>query len=115
MDFLDVTHAWVAVTPHVVAHPAATPATITVFRTAGGGQSWQSGTFQIADGIPSQLDFIDAQRGWMLLQSGTGVATYRPSHAGIRWEQAAVSHYTAPNGTALGPLPLSHGDGPKAA
>ena len=115
MYFLDVTHAWVAVTPHVVAHPAATPATITVFRTADGGQSWQSGTFQIADGSPSQLDFIDAQRGWMVLQVDNGVAIYRTSDGGIRWEQAAVNHYTAPNGTALGALPLSHAFGPKAA
>jgi len=114
MDFLDVTHAWVAVTPHVVAHPAAAPATITVFRTSDGGQSWQSGAFQVADGSPSQLDFIDAHHGWMVLQVDNGVAIYRTSDGGLRWEQASVSHYTAPNGTALGVLPMSHPFGPKA-
>jgi photosystem II stability/assembly factor-like uncharacterized protein len=115
MYFLDVTHAWVAVTQHVVAHPAATPATITVFRTADGGQSWQSGTFQVADGSPSQLDFIDAQHGWMVLQVDNGSAIYRSSDGGIHWEQASVNHYTAPNATAPGALPMIHPFGPKAA
>lgn len=110
--FLDLTHAWVAVTPHVVAHPAATPATITVFRTADGANSWQSATFQIADGSPSQLDFIDPQHGWMLLQVNNGVAIYRTSDGGIHWEAASVSTYTKPNDTAPGGLPMSHAFGP---
>jgi len=115
MDFLDVTHAWVAVTPHVVAHPAATPATITVFRTSDGAQSWQSAAFQVADGSPSQLDFIDTQHGWMLLQVDQGVAIYRTGDGGTHWEQMSVSHYTAPNATPPGALPMSYAFGPTAA
>jgi photosystem II stability/assembly factor-like uncharacterized protein len=115
MDFLDVSHAWMAVTPHVVAHPAATAATITVFRTADGASSWQSATFQVADGSPSQLDFIDPQHGWMVLQVDNGVAIYRTTDGGIHWEQASVSHYSTPNGTAPGVLPMSQDYGPNAA
>ncbi|TMD43022.1 MAG: hypothetical protein E6I88_02695 [Chloroflexi bacterium] len=115
MYFLDVTHAWVAVTPHVVAHPAATPATITVFRTADGAQSWQSSAFQLADGSPSQLDFVDPQHGWMMLQVDNGVAVYRTTDGGGQWEQTAVSHYTTPSATASGTLPMSNAFGPNAA
>jgi len=112
--FLDVTHAWVAVTPHVVSHPAATPATITVFRTSDGAKSWQSASFQIADASPSQLDFVDPQHGWMLLQVDNGVAIYRTSDGGIHWEQASSTHYTSPNATAPGALPMSNDFGPNA-
>jgi len=115
MFFLDVTHAWVAVTPHVVAHPAATPATITVFHTSDGAQSWQSSTFQVADGSPSQLDFVDPEHGWMVLQVDNGVAIYRTSDGGLHWEQASVSHYTAPNATAPGALPMSNAFGTNQA
>jgi len=112
MSFLDLTHAWVAVTPHVVAHPAATPATITVFRTSDGANSWQSATFQLADGSPSQLDFIDQQHGWMVLQVNNGIAIYRTSDGGIHWEPASVSTYTRPNETPPGVLPMSSASGP---
>jgi len=112
MYFLDVTHAWVAVTPHVVAHPATTPATITVFRTSDGAKSWQSATFQLADGSPSQLSFVDPQHGWMLLQVNNGVAIYRTSDGGLHWAQASVSQYTNPNATAPGGLPMSYTGGP---
>jgi photosystem II stability/assembly factor-like uncharacterized protein len=115
MYFLDVTNAWVAVAPHVVAHPATTPATITVFRTSDGANSWQSATFQVADGSPSQMDFIDRQHGWMLLQVNNGVAIYRTSDGGIHWEQASTTHYTSPNATAPGALPMSNAFGPNAA
>jgi photosystem II stability/assembly factor-like uncharacterized protein len=115
MYFLDVTHAWVAVTQHVVAHPAATPATITVFRTSDGAASWQSATFQLADGSPSQLDFIDPQHGWMMLQVNNGVAIYRTSDGGIHWEPASISHYTNPSGTAPGVLPMSYAFGPNTS
>ena len=112
MYFLDVTHAWVAVTPHVVAHPAAIPATITVFRTSDGAKSWQSATFQIADGSPSQMNFIDPVHGWMVLQVDQGVAIYRTVDGGIHWAQVSVSHYTNPNATAPGGLPMSYTGGP---
>jgi photosystem II stability/assembly factor-like uncharacterized protein len=115
MYFLDVTHAWVAVTDHVVAHPATRPATITVFRTSDGANSWQRAIFQVADGSPSQLDFIDPQHGWMLLQINNGIAIYRTSDGGIQWEQASVSHYTNPNAVAPGVLPMSNAFGPNAA
>ena len=114
MTFLDVTHAWVAVTDHVVTHPAAL-ATITVFRTSDGANSWQSATFQMADGSPSQLDFIDPLHGWMLLQIDNGIAIYRTSDGGIHWEKASVSHYTLPNATAPGVLPMGGAFGPNAA
>jgi photosystem II stability/assembly factor-like uncharacterized protein len=112
--FLDVTHAWVAVTPHLVSNPAATPPTITVFRTSDGAKSWQSASFQIADGSPSQLDFIDPLHGWMQLQVDNGIAVYRTGDGGIHWEQASVSHYTSPNATVPGTLPMIHAFGPNA-
>jgi photosystem II stability/assembly factor-like uncharacterized protein len=115
MYFLDLAHAWVAVTQHVVAHPSSTPATITVFRTSDGAQSWQSATFQLADGSPSQLDFVDLDHGWMVLQIDNGVAIYRTHDGGVHWEQASVSHYTQPNGTASGVLPMSNAFGPDRA
>lgn len=113
--FLDLAHAWVAVTQHVVAHPASTPAMITVFRTSDGAQSWQNATFQLADGSPSQLDFVDPDHGWMVLQVDNGEAIYRTSDGGIHWEQATVMHYTGPNGTAPGALPMRHAFGPNAS
>ena len=113
--FLDLRHAWVVVTPHIVAHPA--PTLITIFRTADGAATWQRTSFPMSDGSPGQLYFVDAIHGWLLLYVDQGVAIYRTTDGGAAWGPISVSHYsglgspgwpTPPPGT----LPLQYTFGP---
>ena len=109
--FLDLGHAWVAATPHAVYHPTRS-AVITVYRTTDGAQSWQSSTLEVADGSPSQLDFVDPLHGWLMLQIDQGDALYRTTDGGVSWTLATSSHSTmAGQPVAPGTLPLTHSFG----
>ncbi len=85
--FLDLGHAWVALTPSVTGRTRPPPASvlITVFRTADGGASWQRMTIPVSDGSPTQLDFVDAAHGWLLVQTSKGLAIYRTTDGGAHW------------------------------
>jgi len=105
--FFDVTHAWVALTPAQFNNAPGT-ATLAVFRTADGGVSWQRGTLQFSDGTPTELDFIDAIHGWMVLQNNRGIAIYGTVDGGATWTFS--SQQILPQGPGVAPatgsLPL---------
>lgn len=74
--FLDNLFAWALVTPRSVG-PAAQP-NATVWRTADGGKSWQSGPLPLAGMLmdyfePVQIGFSDWQNGWILAHLGQGM------------------------------------------
>jgi photosystem II stability/assembly factor-like uncharacterized protein len=110
--FLDLQHAWVAVTPHIVSQPA--PTILTVFRTADGGISWQGATYHLSDGTPSQLDFVDGLHGWMVLQINQGDAIYRTADAGLSWQLATTIYHGRPGQVQVGSLRFDYVGGPGA-
>jgi photosystem II stability/assembly factor-like uncharacterized protein len=107
--FLDPDHAWVA-----AASPGGSDlTTITVYRTADGGQTWDSGaplSIQGAGG-PGPMDFIDPQFGWFIADLGVGlgheaVETFRTVDGGLQWEGVSLtSGY--PGQSTPGSLPFA--------
>lgn len=91
--FFDPSHGWVVITPAQFNGPPTT-ATITVFRTVDGGRSWQRGDFTAAGG-PTEMDFVDARHGWLVLGIQNDTAIYRTGDGGAHW--ALVSQQPAPN------------------
>lgn len=98
-DFFDPLTAWVAV--------AVTDNLFVVYRTHDGGKTWQKA--QVPDqfvGV-SQIFFLNAQAGWILLGKGaaTGseaVDVLHSSDGGATWKILSVSNYTTGNNpTAL--------------
>lgn len=53
-----------------------------LYRTTNGGASWELIPLQIGNGI--SIDFIDANRGWVLNAGGTG---FRTTNGGATWLQ----------------------------
>jgi photosystem II stability/assembly factor-like uncharacterized protein len=107
--FLDPDHAWVA-----AASPGGSDlTTITVYRTADGGQTWDSGaplSIQ-GGGGPGPMDFIDPQFGWFIAGLGAGVGheaveIFRTVDGGMQWEGVSLtSGY--PNQSTPGSLPFA--------
>ena len=72
--FMDLNHAWVAY-HGAVPSPAAQAS---IWRTADGGATWQQATLTdpalFTEGyMPSDLSFVDAQHGWMMVHVGAGM------------------------------------------
>lgn len=85
-EFLDADKAWVAVIND-------TEPMLTVFRTADGGRTWRGvGVARKSRGqiYGASLDFFDAKRGWLLIETEHGMSThpgelYETSDGGERW------------------------------
>jgi len=94
--FLDATHAWVVVAPLVSANGPATT-TVTVYRTADGGQTWDSGTpITVAGGGPGAFDFVDSEHGWLMVSLGAAAGSeaieiWRTIDGGMNWEEASLT------------------------
>jgi photosystem II stability/assembly factor-like uncharacterized protein len=102
--FLDATHAWTA---RAVGSATACADHVVVFRTTDAGSTWEqsapipvngaSNTDVVWAGSPLAvhwLDFIDAQNGWLLIESGPtgfssplwkGGALYKTTDGGLHW------------------------------
>ncbi len=93
--------AWVAVSEKL---PDGTTASV-VFRTSDGGQSWQQTTLPTGQLGVNQVQFVNAQDGWILASPGGGAAgsegvnLFRTTDGGQTWSLVA---------SAPGSLPL-HG------
>ena len=108
--FLDMNHAWVAVAP-ALASASRGPTTVTVFRTSNGARSWQRATFPVSSGSPAQLDFVDPEHGWLVIQALTpegipGVAAYRTLDGGIHWQAVSLPEAITVGGLNFGRLPV---------
>jgi photosystem II stability/assembly factor-like uncharacterized protein len=106
--FLDPDHAWVA-----TASPGGSDlSTVMIYRTADGGQTWDSGApLSIQGGGPGPMDFIDPQFGWFIADLGAGVGheaveIFRTVDGGMQWEGFSLtSGY--PNQSTPGSLPFA--------
>jgi hypothetical protein len=118
-DFvLDVNHAWVTeATSGAFAQASAT--SLAVFATADGGQTWSQSSVPISGAAfaSARLDFIDAQHGWLITDSGLTAfdktssslvsqpltrAVYQTSDGGINWTLLTTAHQA--DGSTLGTL-----------
>ena len=115
--FLDPTHAWVT-----QATGAAGIATwLVVSATADGGQTWSQSGVPINGAAfdSARLDFIDAQRGWLITDSGPLTidsttnslgsqpitrAIYSTADGGLTWSLLVTAHQA--DGSTLGALAL---------
>jgi photosystem II stability/assembly factor-like uncharacterized protein len=99
--FLNESHAWVTVS--VVSRTAGTY--VVTYRTADGGKSWQRGSPVSAplNSMPPVDDFIDANTGWLVLNSldlahAAWPDVYATVDGGMHWSLTA-SHAGAETGT----------------
>ena len=105
--FLDINHAWVAVSPPL-SRSLGGPVSMTVFRTSDRGRSWRRSTFQVSSGSPAQLVFVDAEHGWLVMQvrnpDGTGgSAAYRTMDGGRDWQPTSLPEPAVIGGPNLSP------------
>jgi photosystem II stability/assembly factor-like uncharacterized protein len=111
-SFLDESHAWVSVTSPGEA--SAGSASLVVYRTTDGGQSWEPGeTLELSFEQPVPVDFVDPQRGWMMVSQGfaagsEGVRILRSDDGGLHWGAVAVTSAVDEQSTS-GSLPLGCG------
>ena len=104
--FLDSTHAWTA---QAVSSP--TSCTAVTFRSTDGGQTWQqsepvSVDVQADSEVELQLNFIDAQHGWLLAEAGQWMFGHGPvdaylyvtSDGGLHWREISHRPGTAASG-----------------
>ena len=94
--FLDADHAWVTLN---------TSDGLAVYRTANGGQTWETGV-PVPGALIARLAFIDAQRGWLLTDTGAGALAerriYSTTDGGVHWNQIVRASTT--DGSTLGTL-----------
>jgi len=85
--FLDANHAWVALASESIpGGPRPVTATFTIFRTDDGGASWRKATPALVEGMPSELDFVGATLGWLVLTTASSdVHLYRTVDGGVHW------------------------------
>jgi photosystem II stability/assembly factor-like uncharacterized protein len=118
--FLDANHAWTTVATGPGTGPLATH--LVVFATADGGRTWNQGVPVPASGagsVSDSLDFIDAQHGWLLIDSGVyGVdktntsiiaqprirSIYSTTDGGLNWSLLVRANEA--DGSTLGGLAL---------
>jgi photosystem II stability/assembly factor-like uncharacterized protein len=104
--FLDSTHAWTA---HAVSSP--TSCSAVTFMTTDGGQTWHqsepvSFDVQADSEVELQLNFIDAQHGWLLAEAGQWMFGHGPvdaylyvtSDGGLHWREISHRPGTAASG-----------------
>jgi photosystem II stability/assembly factor-like uncharacterized protein len=104
--FLDSTHAWTA---QAVSSP--TSCSAVTFMTTDGGQTWHqsepvSVDVQADSEVDLQLNFIDAQHGWLLAEAGQWMFGHGPvdaylyvtSDGGLHWREISHRPGTAASG-----------------
>lgn len=104
--FLDSTHAWTA---QAVSSP--TSCSAVTFMTTDGGQTWHqsepvSFDVQADSELELQLNFIDAQHGWLLAEAGQWMFGHGPvdaylyvtSDGGLHWREISHRPGTAASG-----------------
>ena len=104
--FLDSTHAWTA---QAVSSPTSCAAV--TFMTTDGGQTWHqsepvSVDVQADSEVGLQLNFIDAQHGWLLAEAGQWMFGHGPvdaylyvtSDSGLHWREISHRPGTAASG-----------------
>ncbi|MDQ2716641.1 MAG: hypothetical protein M3Z08_17180 [Chloroflexota bacterium] len=98
-EFLDATHAWSAI-------PVGGNQTqLQVFRTTDAGQTWQNTTVDFSNqyGVTgSQITFLDAQHGWIMVGMGVAagsmaVAILGTSDGGATWSLLSAARPTGPS------------------
>ena len=91
MEFLDATTAWAAAWNEEGTK-------IVVFRTANGGQTWQSAgvplAFKGGANYPTALSFVDAERGWLMVEPDHGMNSspgrlFATTDGGKSWTEIA--------------------------
>lgn len=97
---LDARHAWLLI-------PLEYPVSGMLYRTTDGGQTWLVAPVPFSGG---EMDFLDAERGWILADLGAGagsqaVAVFRSADGGATWTQVYVNDPTVSG--ASDTLPLS--------
>lgn len=106
---LDAQTAWVTYYNRT-GGPLSNPAF--VWRTADGGQTWlpsaELDTTDLEIYQPSDLVFVDAQNGWLMVHAGAGmshdyVAIYRTGDGGLSWERLIDPYMEGESGV----LPMS--------
>lgn len=107
--FLDLASAWVAA--RMPGPGGGGAQTVQVFSTADGGQNWAGGLpFSIGGGFPGNLDFVDAQHGWLMVGLGVAagseaVALYATDDGGGTWERVMLAS-GLPEESTPGALPF---------
>jgi photosystem II stability/assembly factor-like uncharacterized protein len=93
--FIDANNAWLASS---LQPGSATPdVSVTIYRTADGGRSWQEvGAAAANQGWPTSLEFVDANHGWLFINEGAaagsqGVALYGTVDGGTTWTKLSES------------------------
>ncbi len=100
-EFLDATHAWSAIPV------GGTQSQLQVFRTTDAGQTWQSTTVDFGNQYNvtgSQITFLDAQHGWIMVGMGAAAgsmeaAILRTSDGGATWSLLSTALPTGPSST----------------
>lgn len=105
-DFFRVSIAWVAVSQT----DADGTASVVVFHTADGGQTWQETTIEQSRPI-FQITFVDAQHGWMLAKqadraSAEAVDILRTTNGGRTWALVASALAASTDTPPPGRLPF---------
>jgi len=84
----DGQHAWVT-----AVKPPYEPGTVVIFRTTDGGVTWERFDTVLA-GEPRQIDFVDANNGWLLtwptnrpLRTRDGGRTWSPQSCEGGWDE----------------------------
>jgi photosystem II stability/assembly factor-like uncharacterized protein len=90
--FLDSGHAWLA---YSYPSPSSCFDHVTVFSTVDGGQSWKrsrpvDAAVQADSSLQLQLDFVDAQHGWLMVLGEGRIApdwfVYTTTNGGLDWQ-----------------------------
>jgi len=95
--FMNLTDAWMANASITTSPTGSITSTVTVYRTADGGNTWQAGTpFEVPGEGLGSLKFLDPQYGWSLIGLGAAagseaVAIYRTTDGGDTWEQVSLT------------------------
>ena len=104
---------WIPTTrgqPRPPVRPCTQSTELYVFGTADGGQTWQKSSPVPAGGgwVSVALEFVDAQKGWLLTDTGSDAAPpltrtlYSTSDGGLHWSRVASGSLSG--GSILGKL-----------
>jgi photosystem II stability/assembly factor-like uncharacterized protein len=109
-SFLDANHAWLG--SSIQPGSGSPDFSVTIYRTADGGRSWQEAGAAAADqGWPTSLDFVDANHGWLFINEGAAagsqfIALYGTVDGGTTWTKLSE---TDPNDATGGSNHLPFG------
>ena len=102
--FLTSSSAWISM-------PQASSATILVFRTDDGGQTWQKSSLQSNKSTQVQISAVDSQHAWILNHIGGGpqaeiVEIFRTNDGGKSWARVTRVYPASTDGPPQGQLPF---------